>query len=193
MRQEIIPGGQCTIEHASAACGIKVNTIRMWETRYGWPRPSRLANGFRVYTHGQVDDLRRVAALLRSGLAISDVIHEGMPRWPANAPGSRPDFAPLLCLPIPERTQPRALHMQIRDALRERRAGALEWSLRYAGACLHPRERAAAAWLPALIGLRLWAATDPFPGAEQLVALIRSETTPAAFAAIQADAEKATP
>lgn len=193
MRADNFPPGYFPIEHTSKACGVAPATIRIWELRHRWPRPARLANGYRAYTQAQIDDLVRVRVLVTGGMHVSEVIVDGLPRWPKGGPAGRPDFVPLRFLPIPDASQPGALHLQIRDAIRERRAGALEWSLRYAATCLHPRERAAAAWLPALVGTRLWAtAGHPLPNAEQLVAFIRSQLTPAAFDAIQADAEKAT-
>ncbi|WP_342378686.1 cobalamin-dependent protein [Myxococcus stipitatus] len=56
--------------------GIREATLRAWERRYGFPRPSRLeGNNYRVYSREEVESVRRVARLVqRDGLAVSDAI-----------------------------------------------------------------------------------------------------------------------
>src|SRR5215210_6024915 len=50
--------------------GIAAGTIRMWEQRYGFPEPERTSAGYRLYSEGDVDALRRVLALRESGLSV---------------------------------------------------------------------------------------------------------------------------
>jgi DICT domain-containing protein len=50
--------------------GIAAGTIRMWEQRYGFPEPERTSAGYRLYSEGDVDALRRVVALRESGLSV---------------------------------------------------------------------------------------------------------------------------
>ena len=52
--------------------GLTLDTIRAWERRYGAVVAARGAKG-RVYTDAQVERLRRLAALVAHGHAISDV------------------------------------------------------------------------------------------------------------------------
>ncbi|HWE64849.1 MAG TPA: B12-binding domain-containing protein [Chloroflexota bacterium] len=42
--------------------GVTAETLRTWERRYGWPRPRRLPNGYRVYTE---DDVAMILAVKR--------------------------------------------------------------------------------------------------------------------------------
>jgi DNA-binding transcriptional MerR regulator len=59
-----------TIVEAARRTGVGAITLRMWERRYGVPRPSRTPAGYRLYS---ARDLRDIAALLahrESGIAI---------------------------------------------------------------------------------------------------------------------------
>src|SRR5690242_11848798 len=50
--------------------GLAAGTIRMWESRYGFPTPARNASGYRIYTEDDVETLRRVLRLRESGLSV---------------------------------------------------------------------------------------------------------------------------
>jgi DNA-binding transcriptional MerR regulator len=54
--------------------GIREATLRAWERRYGFPRPHRSENNYRVYTHEEVERIRRVASLIGEGLSVSEAI-----------------------------------------------------------------------------------------------------------------------
>lgn len=62
------------ISDVAARTGIAAGTIRVWEQRYGFPVPDRTASGYRRYAEGDVDALRRVAALRRRGLSVPAAI-----------------------------------------------------------------------------------------------------------------------
>jgi DNA-binding transcriptional MerR regulator/methylmalonyl-CoA mutase cobalamin-binding subunit len=47
--------------------GLSKDTLRVWERRYGFPRPDRDAAGERTYPPGQVDKLRLLKRLLDAG------------------------------------------------------------------------------------------------------------------------------
>ena len=47
--------------------GIGKDTLRVWERRYGFPTPSRDANGERVYAMAQVEKLRVIKRLMDQG------------------------------------------------------------------------------------------------------------------------------
>ena len=47
--------------------GLGKDTLRVWERRYGFPRPARDANGERVYPVEQVDRLRQMKRLIDQG------------------------------------------------------------------------------------------------------------------------------
>jgi DICT domain-containing protein len=46
----------------------------MWEQRYGFPAPDRTASGYRRYTEGDVEALRKVLALRHRGLSVPAAI-----------------------------------------------------------------------------------------------------------------------
>lgn len=56
-----------SVGRVAKATGISVDTLRMWERRYGTPVPVRLPSGHRRYTEDQMRTLRRVAEGLSRG------------------------------------------------------------------------------------------------------------------------------
>lgn len=54
--------------------GIREATLRAWERRYGFPRPHRSENNYRVYTRDEVESIRRVARLIADGFSVSEAI-----------------------------------------------------------------------------------------------------------------------
>jgi DICT domain-containing protein len=58
------------IKDLAEQTGVAAGTIRMWEQRYGFPRPARTAAGYRVYTEQDVVALRRVVAYRGRGLSV---------------------------------------------------------------------------------------------------------------------------
>ena len=56
---------------AATLLDVAPNTLRMWERRFGFPRPQRSPGGHRFYTHGEVAALREA---LRGGLSISAAV-----------------------------------------------------------------------------------------------------------------------
>ncbi len=56
------------------ATGIPVETLRTWESRYGFPVPERKPSGHRVYPLGAVPRLRRVAEALALGHRAGQVV-----------------------------------------------------------------------------------------------------------------------
>ena len=74
--------------------GIREATLRAWERRYGFPRPHRSENNYRVYGREQVEDLRRVARLMDEGLSVSEAI-------------AQVRTTPLRVLPVRERVAER--------------------------------------------------------------------------------------
>jgi DICT domain-containing protein len=62
------------IKEVAALTGIAAATIRMWEQRYGFPEPERTPAGYRVYSEGDVEALRRVAGLRERGMSVSAAV-----------------------------------------------------------------------------------------------------------------------
>jgi DNA-binding transcriptional MerR regulator/methylmalonyl-CoA mutase cobalamin-binding subunit len=61
------------IRTVSALTGVSSFTLRAWERRYGLVVPQRTENGQRVYTARDVDRIKKVLALLDSGVALPQV------------------------------------------------------------------------------------------------------------------------
>lgn len=85
--------------------GIAEATLRMWERRYGFPLPERLASGHRRYSEGEVELIRAVAAKRAAGLALPVAIEQARSEGsqPANSVYAalrhrRPDLEPRLLL-----------------------------------------------------------------------------------------------
>jgi len=58
----------------SRATGIAVETLRTWETRYGFPCPARKPSGHRVYAVSAVPHLRRISQALQRGHRAGQVV-----------------------------------------------------------------------------------------------------------------------
>lgn len=68
------------IRTVSSLTGVHPVTLRAWERRYGLVRPLRTKKGHRLYTHQDVEQVRRALALLERGVQIScvrDLLGEG--------------------------------------------------------------------------------------------------------------------
>lgn len=61
------------IRTVSALTGVKAITLRAWERRYGLIRPGRTRTGHRLYSHADIEKIRRILALLDRGIQISRV------------------------------------------------------------------------------------------------------------------------
>lgn len=81
---------QYSITSVSRITGLSPSTIRTWERRYGVPVASRAANGRRFYAEDEVERLKLIAALVKDGRPISDLIGLSVDQLRASA---RPDIA----------------------------------------------------------------------------------------------------
>jgi DICT domain-containing protein/predicted DNA-binding transcriptional regulator AlpA len=64
--------------------GVAEATLRMWERRYGFPAPERLASGHRRYDEREIELIRAVSAKRAAGLTLPVAIEQ------ANREGSEP-------------------------------------------------------------------------------------------------------
>lgn len=67
-----------------ARTGVAEATLRVWERRYGFPAPERLASGHRRYSEREIELIRAVAAKRAAGLALPVAIEQ------ARSEGSQP-------------------------------------------------------------------------------------------------------
>ncbi|MCP9490669.1 MAG: MerR family transcriptional regulator [Solirubrobacteraceae bacterium MAG38_C4-C5] len=54
--------------------GVAAATLRVWESRFGFPAPERTEAGYRRYCEDDVEAVRRVAALRERGIPVADAI-----------------------------------------------------------------------------------------------------------------------
>jgi MerR family transcriptional regulator, light-induced transcriptional regulator len=73
-RRAADPGARLSIGALSRATGIPVETLRTWESRYGYPVPERKPSGHRVYPLTAVPRLRRIAEALSRGHRAGQVV-----------------------------------------------------------------------------------------------------------------------
>jgi len=161
------------IEQVSGACGLSPGLLRMWELRYGWPRPGRHANGYRYFSAYQVAELRRAAELVRSGLTIGKLVVDGMPQWPqpasAQPRSSRLALSATHALPAQSSADACDVRDHLIAALQAQSHGRCWEQMQRCTSFVHPLEQWQASWAPCLVGLeehRLGG--RPWPAAQQL-------------------------
>jgi methanogenic corrinoid protein MtbC1 len=71
---EVEQAGRLTIGALSRATGIPIETLRTWETRYGFPVPERKPSGHRLYPAEIVSRLRRIAEALACGHRAAETV-----------------------------------------------------------------------------------------------------------------------
>jgi DNA-binding transcriptional MerR regulator/methylmalonyl-CoA mutase cobalamin-binding subunit len=69
-----MPDRTYRIHVAAELSGVRVELIRAWERRYGFPRPQRTPSGYRVYTQQDVALLKRLKQLTEEGVAIREAV-----------------------------------------------------------------------------------------------------------------------
>ncbi len=67
-------GQELTIRQISARSGVSEGTLRMWESRYGFPKPQRLASGHRRYSDQDLEQVRAVVRAREQGLSLPSAI-----------------------------------------------------------------------------------------------------------------------
>ena len=92
-----------SIREVTRATGISEGTLRMWETRYGFPDPERLPSGHRRYSAEDIVRVRQVARDRDAGLSMKAAIERareiaGEPELSifAGLRRRRPDLQPYL-------------------------------------------------------------------------------------------------
>lgn len=75
-----------SIMEVAELTGVTPSCLRIWEQRYNWPRPKRKANGYRFYSELDVEQLKKMKACIDKGLVVSQLIVDGLPTFPDEAP-----------------------------------------------------------------------------------------------------------
>ena len=63
-----------SIRVTSRLTSIELDTLRVWERRYGFPRPERTAGGGRLYVREDIEALRLIRQALQQGYRPSEVV-----------------------------------------------------------------------------------------------------------------------
>lgn len=146
---------QFSIHDAAAASGLTPSVIRVWEERYGWPSPKRHRNGYRAFAAHEIDELKRVAQLVKGGMPISKIIVDGFPKWPEDGhkPAPRHDVVVTRGLPLRPDRAAKALREEIARALEDLHVGHALEAIQRAPIDLRPSDELGAVLAPALVGL----------------------------------------
>lgn len=112
------------ISEVESATGLRKDTLRVWERRYGFPAPERDANGDRVYDKEQLQRLLLIRRLLDSGHRPSEVVALDLQALqarlaPPSAAPARADTALRLddWLPLLTHNAPEGMRQRLRDHL----------------------------------------------------------------------------
>ena len=84
-----------SIAALSKLSGVSCHVLRVWERRYGYPKPDRSAANQRRYSADQVQAIKSIAGLVRSGRPVGEVIAAFI------AAGTVPASAPIAAGPHP--------------------------------------------------------------------------------------------
>jgi DNA-binding transcriptional MerR regulator len=160
------------INQVSKATGISPSVLRIWEMRYHWPQPKRKPNGYRAYSKRQVQVLKQVVELVKSGRPISTIIIDGEPQLPS-VPARRrppPGLKHARELPPPTGVMEAKLREDLIEALEKRLASLVKELLQRAFWQVHPKDEILTALAPVLVGL---AELSPFPEDADIRRLIK--------------------
>lgn len=76
---------QYAIKDVSKITGCTVSVLRIWESRYGWPRSQRLDNGYRTYSELDVDEIKKVCRVMKAtGKKVGELIVDGYVEYNEN-------------------------------------------------------------------------------------------------------------
>lgn len=142
--------------------GISAAVLRVWEDRYGWPKPERKSNGYRFYPRSLITVLERVRDEIRLGKTIGDLIRDpwwqqvfetgAFPKSTARAPIE----PPWSSLPLPASHMGRDVRSRLQVALVAADARMARWAMAM-GQQLRPDEREIAVKMV----LRMWHQHQP--------------------------------
>ncbi len=127
--------------------GLSENVLRIWEARYGWPKPKRLANGYRAYGIELIPLLQAVQKELTHGQTIGSLLRD--PTWGPILEAGRLPIEPARqdkrgpaweTIPLPDGDEARQLRAQLEQALERGDRGAVARIEAQAGR-LRPQER----------------------------------------------------
>jgi DICT domain-containing protein len=97
-----------TIREVAARTGIPAVALRMWENRYGFPEPTRLASGHRRYCEDDIERIERVVRERDGGMSLPAAVEraqrDSAPADTSVYAGLRRRHAELIPYVLPKRT-----------------------------------------------------------------------------------------
>jgi MerR family transcriptional regulator, light-induced transcriptional regulator len=95
MKSGLVAPRSYSIRVASRLTGIPADTLRMWERRYGFPRPERTGGGSRTYTDEDIELLHLLSRALKAGYRPGEIVGK-----------SREELEDILTQVAPARPEP---------------------------------------------------------------------------------------
>lgn len=88
----VISNALLDIDQVNQITGLSQATLRNWEKRYGFPRPQRSEGGHRLYDVTEVQKIREVVSLQKTGIRILEAIEQVLsdPQVSSKSPVSVP-------------------------------------------------------------------------------------------------------
>jgi DNA-binding transcriptional MerR regulator len=121
-----------SIRVASRLSSVPIETLRVWERRYGFPRPARSGTGQRrLYSDEDIARLRWIASAIELGYRIGDVVQKPIAELERLVQAERREAAPEA---RPATNVERLIELLLADD-----ASAIDAELRAAAAVLGPR------------------------------------------------------
>ena len=90
MSHDDIPDIAQNISAVERETGLSKDVLRMWERRYGFPKPARDENGERQYTVAETEKLRSIKRLMDVGVRPGKIIGLSRPELNALADSRAP-------------------------------------------------------------------------------------------------------
>jgi len=84
------PGLLLNISAVERETGLSKDVLRMWERRYGFPKPDRDDNGERQYTVVEIAKLRVIKRLMDAGMRPGKLVHDSLEQLNAVADARTP-------------------------------------------------------------------------------------------------------
>ena len=73
-----VPNGELSTAQLAEQTGVSPGTLRMWESRHGFPSPARLPGGHRRYSERDLEAVHEVVRLRAEGLSMSSAIRRAV-------------------------------------------------------------------------------------------------------------------
>jgi len=165
-----------SIKQTSEMTGLTSSVLRIWELRYGWPCPQRKFNGYRFYSQHQVDELTRMAALVKEGMLISSMVEDGLPRWPAEGAPRRNTrvLSYTRGLAPPSERAEATLHRTLIDAIEQHRSMEVQQILQRIFWTVRPQDEAKTALIPTLVAMSELNSLDrPIPDGGKIMEIVK--------------------